>query len=271
MKYSDKMIQRIVPWVDPNTNERLIEENNFLVSNSSKYSITDGIPNFVGSLEFDEDQVSTAFGKKWSRSDFGQDDEEFESKLKKIMLDFMALTEEDLLIFKDKIVLDAGIGSGSSARLWASKAKEFHGVDVSQAIYKARNALKNSIQNPILSRADLNFLPYPDESFDIIVSAGVLHHTKNTKLAITNVVKKIKYNGLLLFYIYKKKSPIREFSDDYIRSKISNLIYEEAWEEMKSITNFGKSLSKKQIIIEIPEEIKTLGIKKGKYDLHKFI
>jgi len=265
------MARRIVPWVDPITNEKLIEKDNYLMSKSSKYPIVDGIPNFVGPLDFEEKQVSNAFGYKWTRSKFGQDDHEFDSKLKKYMLEFMGLKEEDLLIFKDKVILDVGIGSGSSARLWASHAKEFHGVDISKAIFKAKNALKTSIQNPILSRTDLNFLPYPNESFDIIVSNGVFHHTRNTKLAIGNVVKKIKRNGLLLFYIYKKKSPLREFSDDYIRSKISDLPYDEAWEEMKSITYFGKWLNEKSITIDVPADLKILDIKKGKHDLQRFV
>ena len=81
-------------------------------------------------------------------------------------------------------------------------------------------------------------------------------------------------NFLLLklfnFYIYKKKSPIREFSDDHIRSKISNLPYDEAYEKIKTITNFGKSLSEKNSDIIIPSDIEFLGIKKGTYNLQRF-
>ena len=124
--------------------------------------------------------------------------------------------------------------------------------------------------NPILSQADINNLPYRDESFDVIVSNGVFHHTPNTKISLKNSLKKLKVGGFCIFYIYKKKPPIREFSDDYIRSKISNLPYDEAYEKIKTITNFGKSLSEKNSDIIIPSDIEFLGIKKGTYNLQRF-
>jgi len=266
------MTQRIIPWVDPITNEPLIYEDNYLVSSTSKYEIRDGIPNFINKInDAVQEQVQKSFGDKWTKSDFGQNEKEFEEKIKKVFLEFMGLNEKDLSMFENKIILDVGIGSGSSARLWASKAKEFHGIDISKAVHKAKFALQNVTLNPILSQADLNFLPYRDESFDFIVSNGVFHHTPNTKLALKNSITKLKKGGKCLFYIYKKKSPMREFSDDYIRSKVSDLPYELAWNEMKAITNFGKSLHEQSIEINTPNDIEILGIKKGKYDLQRFI
>ncbi|MGI0009816.1 MAG: class I SAM-dependent methyltransferase [Nitrosopumilaceae archaeon] len=266
------MSQKIVPWVDPVTNEPLVEENNFLISNTSKYQIYDGIPNFV--LKIDDpvqQQVQKSFGDKWTKSDFGQNDDYFNEKIKNIYLEMMGLNEQDFSIFENKILLDVGIGSGSSARLWAPRAKEFHGIDISKAVYRAKYALQSSVRHPILSQADLNFLPYQDEIFEAIVSNGVFHHAPDTKLALKNVIKKLKPGGICLFYIYKKKSPIREFADDYIRSKISNLPHDLAWNEMKSITNFAKSLHDQYIKISIKNNIEILGIKKGEYDLQRFI
>jgi SAM-dependent methyltransferase len=137
-------------------------------------------------------------------------------------------------------------------------------------VYRARNALKSSISDPVLSQADLNHLPYPNNSFDVIVSNGVLHHTESTKLAIRNVVAKLKEGGRFLFYIYKKKAPLREFSDDYIRAKISDLPPDIAWEKMRSITSLAKSLHEQSIKVTIPEDVALLGIKKGEYDLQRF-
>ena len=264
-------MQRIVQWVDPFTNEPLLEENGFLISPTGKYILHDGIPNFVTKLDNPlQEQVQISFGDKWTKSEFGQDDSDF-PKIKDVMLEMMNLNESDLSIFQDKIVLDAGIGSGSSARLWALQAREFHGIDISIAVYKAKNALKASGKEPILSQADLNALPYRDESFDIIVSNGVFHHTPDTKSALKNCIKKVKVGGHCLFYIYKKKSPLREFADDYIRSKISDLPHDSAMEAMRPITNFAKSLHEQSIKIQVPHDVEILGIKKGEYDLQRFI
>jgi len=267
-----KTLNREIHWVDPITHESLEVDNDILISKSSSYSILDGIPNFVDSVKDQiQKQVQNSFGEKWTQSDFGHDEKEFEEKIKPIYLEMMGLTENDLKIFKNKLVLEVGIGSGSSSKLWAPQSKEFHGVDISKAVYHVTNSLKNLVHNPILSQADINNLPYLDESFDFVVSNGVFHHTPNTKLALRNCLKKLKLDGSCIFYIYKKKAPLREFSDDYVRNQISNLSYDDAWEKMKSFTDFGKSLSNQKIEIFIPSDIDTLGIKKGKYDLQRFI
>lgn len=262
---------RIVPWMDPLTSENLSLEENFLVSSKSKYLITDGIPDFVSKIDDKgQEQVQDSFSFKWHKTDFGQNETQFNDQIKNVYLEMMGLENNDLSIFENKIILDVGIGSGSSARIWASNAKEFHGIDISNAIYRVNNALKNLTNKPFLAKADLNKLPFPDSSFDIIVSNGVLHHTPSTKTALENVITKLKPSGKILFYIYKKKSPIREFSDDFIREKIGPLDNEEAWKSLESITKFAKKLHEQSITINVPEDIDLLGIPKGNYDLQRF-
>ena len=68
------------------------------------------------------------------------------------------------------------------------------------------NTLKNSVKNPILSHADLHHLPYPDESFDVIVSNGVLHHTPDTQAAVTEVYRVLKPQGQAIIMLYCKNS-----------------------------------------------------------------
>lgn len=265
------IFKREIPWVDPITHKSLEMNGNALISSSSSYSLQNGIPNFIENVNDQiQQQVQESFGEKWTQSDFGQDDKEFEEKIKPIYLEMMGLEETHLDIFKEKIILEVGIGSGSSSRLWAPHAKEFHGVDISKAVYRVPLNLKNFNIHPILSQSDINKLPYDDESFDVIVSNGVFHHTPDTKLALRNSLKKLKVGGFCIFYIYKKKSPIREFSDDYIRSKISDLSYEEAYEKIKPLTDFGKILSEKNSDITILTDIEFLGIKKGTYNLQRF-
>ena len=264
-------MKREIPWVDPITQELFVVNDKQISSKSSSFPIVNGIPNFTENISDEiQKQVQESFGEKWTKTTFANDDEKFENLIKPIYLEMMGLQENDLDIFNDKTILEVGIGSGSSSRLWCKQAKEFHGVDISKAVYVVSNNLKFFCVNPILSQADINNLPYRDESFDVIVSNGVFHHTPNTKISLKNSLKKLKVGGFCIFYIYKKKPPIREFSDDYIRSKISNLPYDEAYEKIKTITNFGKSLSEKNSDIIIPSDIEFLGIKKGTYNLQRF-
>tara|TARA_Y100000590_G_scaffold467418_1_gene646279 strand:+ start:15050 stop:16045 length:996 start_codon:yes stop_codon:yes gene_type:complete len=262
----------IVSWVDPYTNEPLEKLENKLFNKNSEYPIIDGIPKFVkeNSNEPQYD-IEKCFSYQWTESDFGQPEKFSDNDIKDDVLETMDLTESDLSLFDNKIVLDVGVGSGASSRLWAPRAQEFHGVDIGNGVYRARNTLSNSVKNPILSHSDLHHLPYADESFDVIVSNGVLHHTPDTKNALKSVFPKLKKGGLIIFYIYKVKAPLREFSDDYIRNLISNLTPDEAFEATKSITKLAESLHDQKINITIPEDVPLLGFKKGEYDLQRFI
>ena len=263
---------RIVHWVDPFTNEPLEDIGTHLVHNDSKYPIIDGIPKFVQSDSNEEQyKIQKCFSYQWTESDFGQPEKFSDDAIRQDVLETMDLTEEDLTLFNDKLVLDVGVGSGASSRLWSPRAKEFHGVDIGDGIYRAKNTLKNSTENPILSHADLHHLPYKNGSFDVIVSNGVLHHTPSTKLALKSIYPKLKKGGIIIFYIYKIKPPLREFSDDYIRKCISHLSPDEAFEQMKPLTKLAESLSKQDIKITIPEDMPLLGFKKGEYDLQRFI
>ena len=263
---------RIVHWVDPFTNKPLEDIGTHLVHNDSKYPIIDGIPKFVQSDSNEEQyKIQKCFSYQWTESDFGQPEKFSDDAIRQDVLETMDLTEEDLTLFNDKLVLDVGVGSGASSRLWSPRAKEFHGVDIGDGIYRAKNTLKNSTENPILSHADLHHLPYKNESFDVIVSNGVLHHTPSTKLALKSIYPKLKKGGIIIFYIYKIKSPLREFSDDYIRKCIRHLSPDEAFEQMKPLTKLAESLSKQDIKITIPEDMPLLGFKKGEYDLQRFI
>ena len=263
---------RIIPWVDPFTNEPLEETDTHLIHKNSKYPIIDGIPKFVKENPSEPQyDIEKCFSYQWTKSEFGQPEKFSSNDIKNDVIETMDLTDEDLSLFENKIVLDVGVGSGASSRLWAPKAKEFHGVDIGNGIYRAKKTLGDSVKNPIISHSDLHYLPYPDESFDVIVSNGVLHHTLSTKNALKSIYPKLKKGGLVIFYIYKVKAPLREFSDDYIRNLLSNLSPEEAFEKTKSITKLAESLHNQQIRITIPEDVPLLGFRKGEYDLQRFI
>ena len=73
-----------------------------------------------------------------------------------------------------------------------------------------------------------------------------------------------------MFYVYAKKAPIREFTDDYIREKLQHFSDEEAWEMLKPLTLLGKKLGELNINFEVPEDVNLLGIKKGETDLQRF-
>ena len=71
--------------------------------------------------------------------------------------------------------------------------------------------------------------------------------------------------------MYKVKGPIREFSDDFIRKTGTKMSFEECYKLCEPITKLGKALSDLKVKVDIPEDIPLLKIKKGTYDLQRFI
>lgn len=173
----------------------------------------------------------------------------------------------------DQIILDAGCGSGTSALLLFGERlnrQDYLGIDISSAVNvaKERFAEKN-IKGEFLQVGILDFVA-PPASIDLIFSEGVLHHTDDTRKSLIKLSGFLKKGGLFLFYVYQKKSVIREFNDDFIRDKLSKLSDEQAWEALMPLTKFGISLGEQNLEINVPEEIDFLGIKAGKYNLQRF-
>ena len=79
------------------------------------------------------------------------------------------------------------------------------GVDVSTAVDVAARRFAERGVSAAFLQADLTQLPLPPESFDLIFSEGVLHHTDDTRAALTAVVQHLKPGGRILFYVYRTR------------------------------------------------------------------
>jgi SAM-dependent methyltransferase len=121
------------------------------------------------------------------------------------------LTKEEL---KGKTVLDAGCGAGRFTQIAAKYAKTVVGVDLSDA---AEVAIENTkyMGNVFIWRSDINNLGFEDETFDIIFSLGVLHHTPSTKQSFNSLYRLLKPNGIMTVWVY---------SNEGFKAKAFNLI-----------------------------------------------
>ncbi len=171
---------------------------------------------------------------------------------------------------KKKKILDAGCGSGvSSINFFGEHLKnhDFLGVDISSATKVAEKRFQEAKLSGKFIQSDLNSIPNELGPFDIIFSEGVLHHTDSVEKAIYNLSKHLKDEGIFMFYVYVKKAPVREYTDDLIREEISSMDNSEAWEALIPLTKLGKRLGELNIEIQIDDDIPYLGIKKGKINL----
>ena len=106
------------------------------------------------------------------------------------------------------VLLDAGCGAAMSGlALWEGGLDRINyiGVDISAAIDVAKKRFDEKKIKGSFIQCDLQTIPLPNESVDLIFSEGVLHHTDNTERALCSVVKHLKVNGRIMFYVYQKK------------------------------------------------------------------
>jgi SAM-dependent methyltransferase len=170
------------------------------------------------------------------------------------------------------ILLDAGCGAAMSALALFGPVLDrirYLGVDVSPAVDVAKARFAERGYAAAFIQADLQQLPLAEESVDLIFSEGVLHHTDDTRVALARLVRHLKRGGRILFYVYRRKGPIREFTDDYVRDKMQAMTAEQAWAAMMPLTRLGKALGDLDITVDVPERIDLLDIPVGPINLQR--
>lgn len=221
-------------------------------------------------------QTKLSFSEKWSnnQTSFYSDLENESSEITKWILNRNGYKSfEDLRVYLNdkKRILDAGCGNGRITNLLASLAptnSEVVGIDFSSWSVAKKN-LEPRFKNVKVFEADLTKNIEGIGTFDYIYCQEVLHHTGDAEKSFYNLVDILNPEGEIAIYVYKKKAPVREFVDDYVRDRIKSLPYDEAIKVSEKITEIGKELSKFDTKIVIPK-IDILGIEEGEYSVQRF-
>src|SRR6185436_11761106 len=69
----------------------------------------------------------------------------------------------------------------------------------------------------------------------------------------------------------RRKAPVREFTDDYVRDRVAALSPQEAWTELEQLTRLGRALAELEAVVEVTEDVPLLGITAGRYDVQRLI
>lgn len=262
-------------WLECLIGCKLPREGESITLPTGNLTVTNGIPRLQKDGSAAQDQTAGTFGYKWHRVD-SYDSPSFTNLSQNWLRErYGAVEDMDWLGPVDgapRILLDAGCGSGwSSINLFRSRLANIRylGVDISGAVDLARYRFAEQGFDAAFLQADLCNLPLPEGSVDVVFSEGVLHHTDNTEHAFHALARLVRPGGRFLFYVYRRKGPIREFSDDYIRARLQDMDPETAWRALMPLTRLGEALGRLGCTVEVPEPIDLLGIPAGPIDVQR--
>lgn len=260
-------------WLEQLLGTRLVAEGESITAHGRQLTMIAGIPRAREFVSDAQSQTRDAFGFKWAKRDT------FEGETAVYMKRWLAEKYGEVIgsdwFFEsgpNPVVLDAGCGAAlSGLALFEPVLDRIHylGVDVSTAVDIARARFAEKGYSAGFMQADLQQLPLAERSVDLIFSEGVLHHTDDTRVALSAVVKHLKIGGRILFYVYRRKGPIREFTDDYIRDRLQAMTPQQGWDAMMPLSKLGEALGRLNITVDVPEAIDLLDIPAGKIDIQR--
>lgn len=104
-------------------------------------------------------------------------------------------------------VLEAGCGIGTDGARFAKSGAQYTGLDASPtalSLAQRRFALEELAGTFV--RGSVTDLPFADESFDLVVSHGVIHHVQRTDAALREFHRVLRPGGTALVMIYNRRS-----------------------------------------------------------------
>jgi ubiquinone/menaquinone biosynthesis C-methylase UbiE len=108
---------------------------------------------------------------------------------------------------KGKKVLEIGVGLGADHQQFAQAGAILTGIDLTErAIKNTQRRFSLMGLKSDLFVSDAENLPFDNETFDIVYSWGVIHHSPDTPKAIKEIYRILKPGGETRVMIYHKKS-----------------------------------------------------------------
>jgi ubiquinone/menaquinone biosynthesis C-methylase UbiE len=113
----------------------------------------------------------------------------------------------DFASASNKKVLEIGVGLGADHQKFAEAGAYLTGIDLTdKAISHTKRRFSIFNLNSELIVADAENLPFANESFDIIYSWGVIHHSPDTPKAVNEIFRVLRQNGEARIMIYHTRS-----------------------------------------------------------------
>lgn len=133
----------------------------------------------------------------------------------------------DRFDFRDLRVLEIGLGQGAESEQLIRRGARWSGLDLtaeSVARVRARLALRKLPHEDLRQGSALE-IPWPDNSFDVVFSHGVLHHIPDIHRAQAEIHRVLRPGGTLIAMLYARRSLNYQVSIRIVRRAVLAAAY----------------------------------------------
>jgi SAM-dependent methyltransferase len=122
----------------------------------------------------------------------------------------------------NKTVLECGCGTGQLSHFLQLNNNHVLGIDMSLGSLRlaVEHKLRNALPRSAFAQMNIFDLAIKDNSFDVVISHGVLHHTFDARRAFSHIVRKAKPGGIIMVGLYNSYARI----PTWLRSKVIGLL-----------------------------------------------
>ena len=178
-----------------------------------------------GDVIFQQCSTVDSFGWQWTWNSAMRDQKDLRMRV----VDKFGVTPA---IFADRLVIDAGAGTGDQSGYILSLGASVVSVDLSDAIEVVARKFRSN-PNWLGIQTDIMNLPFQTGQFDIVYCEGVIQHTQDSVKTVRELCRVLKQGGRILAAHYIRR-PIqsgmarfkRRFTAaqyDYLRRKLSGM------------------------------------------------
>jgi len=118
------------------------------------------------------------------------------------------LQELDAIDFAGKKTLEIGLGQGADSMQLIDRGAVYYGIDLTEESVRRVKERFSLFEKPYqeVTVANAEKIPYADNSFDIVYSHGVIHHSPRIGAIVAEIHRVLKPGGQAIVMLYHKNS-----------------------------------------------------------------
>ena len=228
------------PFTTQSSGVDIVADGSLTCESGHQFAVVNGVPRFVThALDADQQRTRESFGHEWTvrYPEHGHTPEERQAE-RDIFLEYTRSVPSD---FRGKLVLDAGCGNGRYARLVNDWGARVVAVDISSAVDAAQRNVGDRPGVDVV-QADLFKLPFRPDTFDIVYSVGVLHHTPDARGAFAAIQPLVKPGGFFSIFVHGQGNRALHATNRALRRWTAKRSYATTWRFAQALSAVGKVL-----------------------------